>query len=297
MPPSCSWVFLDAKCCLIVQRLKAGCGREAGGADRAAPSVAGPVLGLSHSIPTGSGAMPCPDWGHASLAAPQGWPWAGVPWAPAPRRRWLFLAKQKFNVLRFSILSCEAGEAEPPLTPACLCGAAGLACPAQHWGCGCPRSSPYSCPLLPCALCFRVETSTLSQDRTTSPLEAPSRLGGISGTPAAWHRLCWGAWPESPSKGTGLCCGAARHRSSVQWPQCCYLGLWSCSSCRVCLCALCQKLLTDAGELAFAWSPANPARVRWHRLLVLSEGATTEKSPMAARDSGDRWGDLGEEQS
>lgn len=32
-------------------------------------------------------------------------------------------------------------------------------------------------------------------------------------------------------------------------------------------------------------------------MLVLSEGATTEKSPMAARDSGDRWGDLGEEQS
>ena len=45
VPPSRSWVFLDAKCCLIAQRLKAGCGREAGGADRAAPSAAGPVPG------------------------------------------------------------------------------------------------------------------------------------------------------------------------------------------------------------------------------------------------------------
>ena len=31
--------------------------------------------------------------------------------------------------------------------------------------------------------------------------------------------------------------------SSAQRPRCCHLGLWSCSSCRVCLCALCQKML------------------------------------------------------
>lgn len=63
------------------------------------------------------------------------------------------------------------------------------------------------------------------------------------------------------------------------------------------LCFVPEVTHVDAGELAFAQFPANPARVRWHRLLVLNEGATTEKSPMAARDSGDRWGDLGEEQS